>query len=127
MNELEQVILDRDESQKYFPMLFARVEALQTALADVLSTFREDGKTTVITGERQEAWRAVLDNDPSQPARDVLNQKLPAAVTALQSCARVFEGWQKDANPHGDLKRGESADYDAATDMLEMVREALAK
>jgi len=33
---------------------------LATALADCISTFRSDDKTTIITAERQEAWRAAL-------------------------------------------------------------------
>lgn len=40
--------------------LDARVESLKMALGDVLSTFRDDDKTTVITTERQEAWKSVL-------------------------------------------------------------------
>lgn len=47
-------------------------------------------------------------------------------VEALESCKRVFEGWCHDANPHGDLKLGESADFDAAVSMLGMVCHAIA-
>lgn len=37
-----------------------RIMALKTALRDALSTFREDGRETLVTTERQEAWRAAL-------------------------------------------------------------------
>jgi hypothetical protein len=35
---------------------------LATALGDALSTFRDDDKTTIITVERQEAWKAALED-----------------------------------------------------------------
>lgn len=35
---------------------------LAKALRDALSTFRDDDKTTIITGERKEAWSAALAN-----------------------------------------------------------------
>ena len=37
-----------------------KLEKMATALADCISTFRSDDKTTIITAERQEAWRAAL-------------------------------------------------------------------
>lgn len=41
-------------------MLEQRCGMLREALADVLSTFRDDGKTVVITEDRQEAWLEVI-------------------------------------------------------------------
>jgi hypothetical protein len=37
-------------------------DAIATALGDALSTFRDDDKTTIITVERQEAWKAALED-----------------------------------------------------------------
>lgn len=37
-----------------------RIERLERALADVLSTFRETEDVVVVTEERQEAWVAAL-------------------------------------------------------------------
>jgi hypothetical protein len=51
-DRLEGLIAQRD----------ARNVRLTTALRDCLSTFREDDKTTIITAERQEAWRDALNS-----------------------------------------------------------------
>lgn len=38
-----------------------RIRELEAALADCLSTYREDAKTVLVTEERQEAWVNVLN------------------------------------------------------------------
>jgi hypothetical protein len=48
--------LERENTQ-----LRARVAALETAARDMLSTYREDGLTVLVSAERQEAWQAVID------------------------------------------------------------------
>jgi len=40
-----------------------RIAALERALADCLSNYREDGKESFVSAERQEAWLAVLKGE----------------------------------------------------------------
>lgn len=58
----------------------------------------------------------------TEPTDDLLMLRMEGA---LRACLRVFEAWQNDANPNHDLKRGESADYDAACDMANRIRNVL--
>lgn len=51
------------------------------------------------------------------------NTKLRAC---LESCYTIQRAHCEDLNPHKDLKRGESADFDAALDHLARIAEALA-
>lgn len=55
------LIADAHPRERDAIALEIRVSELSCALRDCLSTFREDDKTTVITGDRQEMWRHVLD------------------------------------------------------------------
>ena len=51
----------------------------------------------------------------------------PDLLSACESALKVFEAWAHDANPCWDLKRGESADYDAACNMAELMQSAIQK
>lgn len=50
---------------------------------------------------------------------------LPKLVEALESDLRIFKALVHDTNPHNDLNRGDSIDYDAACLNVERVEEAL--
>ena len=59
--ELNRVSIDElDADRARAERAELKLEKMATALADCISTFRSDDKTTIITAERQEAWRAAL-------------------------------------------------------------------
>jgi len=43
--------------------LIMRISALEEALNDCISSFRSDGKTTMVSEERLEAWQNILNDD----------------------------------------------------------------
>lgn len=55
------------EMRKCVQALMQAQDALATALRDALATFRTDGRETLITAERQEAWHAALDRHQPAP------------------------------------------------------------
>lgn len=54
-----------------------------------------------------------------------LQKQRNEALATLQCCLNVFEAWKRDANPHKDLKRGESSEHDAASDMFDRVQNTI--
>jgi hypothetical protein len=54
-----------------------------------------------------------------------LHQAAQQLADATEAALKIFEAWEIDANPHKDLKRGESADFDAARMMVKKMESAL--
>lgn len=60
-----------------------RICELEAALADCLSTYREDAKTVIVTEERQETWREVLNRKCSTAETLEVIGWAQAVLTAL--------------------------------------------
>ena len=54
-----------------------------------------------------------------------LHESAQKLAEATESSLKVFEAWETDANPHNDLKAGDSADLDAARIMVKKTEDAL--
>jgi len=68
----------------------------------------------------------LYDDGPSEPNARLI-ASAPDLLAACETALKVFEAWKHDANPHGDLKRGEVADHDAACDMAALMQTAILK
>ena len=53
-----------------------RIEVLERALRDCLSTYRTDELEVIVTEERQEAWIAALRGDSSRAGRCVVGERV---------------------------------------------------
>ena len=54
-----------------------------------------------------------------------LHEAAQQLADATEASLKIFEAWEQDANPHNNLKRGESADLDAARLMVKTTESAL--
>jgi hypothetical protein len=54
-----------------------------------------------------------------------LHESAQKLAQAVEHSNRVFSAWEEDANPHNDLKRGDSMELDAAKLMVKTTEDAL--
>lgn len=86
ISEYNAAVASWDEERERALREARRVTRLLRVARDMLSTFREDDKTTLVTAERQEAWKAEIADvmtpnaEEGQEWKAVLSEKIAVAV-----------------------------------------------